>query len=274
MSFVKKLIASAAHRQLSKIDALYQRHAGQKCYIFGDGISLKWMDLHQFADLPAILGNMMIFHKEANALIKPYCAIIDPYWFYPIFPFRNQGKLELFRNHVFKEYTKSILQNPETLFLINLSNYPVARFSNVLFVTCWYESPFKNKNPFMERADSHQGTLRFQLSLAIYLGFKKAYLVGHDYTHSPSRSGHFYEKGMGFLDGNKDYCREFLNYAKQHIDLVTVTLDGGSETINSITYRDLTGKEPSSRENIDIVDRVKLESLASLDTWNKGYSIF
>jgi hypothetical protein len=270
MSILKKLIAFAAHSQLSKLDDLYQRHAGQECYIFGNGISLKWMDLHQFADRPSILGNMLIFHKEANALIKPYCSIIEPTWFYPFYPYLGHGKLQIFRNYVNKEYKKSIIENPETLFLINIANYPVARFSNVLFVSRWYKSPFKNNNPFMDCTDACQGTLSFQLSLSIYLGFKRAYLIGHDYTHFPSRTHHFYEKGAGILDGNRSFSREFIDYAKQHIDLVTVTLDGGSETMNSITYRNLTGKEPSFRENIDIVERVKLESLA---TW-KGYSIF
>ena len=271
MSILKKLIASAAHCQLSKIDDHYQRFTGQECYIFGNGISLKWMDLHQFADRPSILGSMLIYHKEVNALTKPYCAIIEPYWFYPFFPYRVHGKLKLLRHYYHKEYCKSIIQNPETLFLINISNYPVTRFSNTLFISRWYVPPFESKNPFRDRADSHHGTFTFQLSLAIYLGFKKAYLVGHDYTHFPSRTLHFHEKGTGILgEDHKDFNREFINYAKQHIDLVTVTLDGGSETMNSITYRDLTGKEPSFRENIDIVDRVKLESLA---TW-KGYSIF
>jgi len=68
------------HHQMSKLDELYQRHAGQECYIFGDGVSLKWMDLHQFSDRPSILGNMMIYHKEANALRIPYCTITEPWW--------------------------------------------------------------------------------------------------------------------------------------------------------------------------------------------------
>lgn len=271
MSILKRLIAFAAHSQLSKLDDLYQRHAGQECYIFGNGISLKWMDLHQFVNYPSILSTMLIFHKEVNVLKKSYCTIIEPNWFYPFTYYRGYGKFNLYRNYINKEYIKSINENYETLFFINISNYPVARFSNALFVSRWYVPPFERKNPFMDRADSHYGTLRFQLALAIYLGFKKAYLVGHDYTHFPSRTLHFYEKGTGILgEDHKDFSREFINYAKQHIDLVTVTLDGGSETMNSITYRDLTGKEPKFRENIDIVDRVKLESLA---TW-KGYSIF
>jgi hypothetical protein len=258
------------HHQVSKLDEYYQRHAGQECYLFGDGVSLKWMDLHQFMDRPSIVGNMLIYHKEADALRKPYCIISEPYWFYPVFPYRGNGRLQLLRHTLHREYRRSIAQNPQTLFLINVSNYPVARFANALYVSRWYVPPFGTKNPFSDRADCHAGTLKLQLSLAIYMGFRKAILVGHDYTHFPSRSLHFYEKGVGILDGGRDFSREFIDYARQYIDLVTVTLDGGSETMNAMTYKTLTGTEPRFRENTEIVDRVKLASLAR---W-KGYSIF
>ena len=46
--------------------------------------------------------------------------------------------------------------------------------------------------------------------------------------------------------------RNFLSYAKRNIDLVMVTLNRGSETMQSITYKELTGKEPSFRENTEI----------------------
>lgn len=253
------------HGQLSKLDGLYQRHAGQECYIFGDGVSLKWMDLRQFADRPSIVGSFVIYHKEISALNSPYCALVEPFWFWPVCPYRMEdGKRRIVRHILPIEYRKFIIQNPRKTFFINFSNYPVARFSNAIFVSRFYKPPFEEKNPFRDREDSHRGSFTFQISLAIYLGFKKAYLVGQDYTHSPSKGGHFYEKGVGAIDDrNKYFCREFINYAKRNIDLVTVTLDGGSETMDSMTYRDLTGMEPNFRENTEIVDRVKLENIAT-----------
>lgn len=269
MRILKQLVARALNRPLSRLDDFHQRHAGQECYIFGDGVSLKWMDLHQFADRPSILGSMLIYHKDIEALRVPYCAITEPYWFWPLFP-RN-GRL--YRNLVHPEFRKSIAQNPDTLFFINISNYPVTPYSNAVYVSRYYVPPFERNNPFRDRPDSHHGTLNIQLSLAIYMGYTKAYLVGHDYTHFPSRVCHFYEKGEGDFIEIRNFSREFLDYAKQHIDLVTVTLDGASETLNYISYKDLTGKEPKFRENVEIVDKVRLESLA---TWRVGggHSIF
>ena len=270
MCLFKKLLTRAMRGQLSKLDTLYQRHAGQECYLFGAGTSLKWMDLQQFSDRPSILGNFVIYHKEVNALNFPYCTLLEPLWFWPLFPYPQGGSPWILRNSVNKEYRKSIIQNYKTLFFINFSNYPVARFPNALYVSRFYKSPFEKNNPFSERPDSHDGTLKFQLALAMYLGFKKAYLVGHDYTHFPSRTGHFYEKGDGVMDDNRNFSREFIDYISQKMDLVTVTLKSGSEMMHSITYKDLTGKEPCFRENVDIVDMTKLKSL---DAW-LTYSIF
>lgn len=270
MNLLKRFITWILHRKVSEIDKLYQRHAGEECYIFGTGTSIKWMDLGHFKDKVSILGNMAIYHKDALSLNAPYCTMIEPFAFYSYQPYRGYGKLQFIRNYIGKEFLKIIKNAPRVLFFINISNFPVAKFSNVVFVNKRYIPPFEEKNPFKDRPDTHDGTLKFQLSLAIFLGFKKAYLVGHDYTHRNSKSLHFYEKGEGVLNGNKNFCKDFIEYAKNHIELVTVTIDDSSETMDSIEYKKLTGQVPKFRENVDIVEYEKLRSLA---TWD-GYSIF
>lgn len=281
MTGVKQLLTRALRRELSRLDGLYQRHAGEECYIFGNGISLKWMDLDAFGDRPVIAATHFIYHKQIHALDVRYCTMTEPFWFWPIFVSGLLGGMafpkgfprhRFLRHRAHKEYRRSILQNPQTLFFLNFSNYPVARFANALYVSRWYQPPFEAKNPFRERIDAHRGSLAFQLSLAIFLGFKKAYLVGNDYTHFPSRSHHFFETGKGILDGTRGFSRDFIDYAKQHIDLVTVTLDGTSETMDYITYKDLTRREPRFRENTEIVDRVKLESLASYPNYQNIFA--
>ncbi|HOI43373.1 MAG TPA: hypothetical protein PK523_10550 [Elusimicrobiales bacterium] len=270
MDLIKKILTGAMAGQLSKLDDLHLRHTGEECYLFGSGISLKWMDLSNFADRPSILGNFAVYHKEAAALNAPYCAIIEPCFFWPFFPYSGAGKFRLIRHHIYEEFRETIAAAPRTTFFVNFSNYPVARFCNAIYVSRFYAPPFPDRNPFRDRPDSHDGTLKFQISLAIYLGFKKAYLVGHDYTHSPARTLHFYEKGRGQLAGDMDFSPDFLSYARKQIELVTVTLEGGSRTLDSVTYERLTGKAPVFRENLEIVERRKLENLA---TW-KDYSIF
>ena len=265
MSVFKRIVSRALRHELSKLDELYQRHAGEECYIFGDGVSLKWMDLRQFTGRPSIMANFGPYHLDARALTVPYCTVTDPYWFWPVYPWNPDGKgsNRYVRHRVHEEYRKTIREQRNTLFFLNIASYPVTRFDNVRFITRWYAPPFETRNPFRDRSDAFEGSLKFQVSLAIYLGFTRAHLIGHDYTHSRVRSLHFYEKGQGILDGPRHFAKDFLAYAQQHIDLTTVTLDGGSETVKAMTYNDFTGEEPRFRENTELVERAKLDSMLS-----------
>lgn len=271
MNMLKRLITRAMYGKVSKLDELYQCHKGEECYLFGDGISLKWMDLNEFSNKDSILGGLTLYHKDVSVLSVKYCAFIEPWWFWPIFPLGGWKKFNYIKHTIHLEYRKAMAKHPKILFFLNVSNYPLMfRHKNIQYISRWYNPPFESKNPFKSRGDAHHGTFKFELSLAIFLGYKKAYLVGHDYTHIPSKNLHFYEKGEGILNGKKDFNREFIDYAKNYIELVTVTVDGGSDTLNSITYKELTGKDPVFRENTEIVS---MERLRSLDTWY-DYSIF
>ena len=176
MSLFKRLITHATRHELSRFDELYLRHAGQECYLFGDGVTLKWMDLHQFADRPSILSSMGIYHREVDALRALYCVNTEPYWFWPYIRAKERGgdRLRYLRQTAQQEYRRSISQHLDILFLVNISNYVFIRSPNVRFVTRWYQPRFEDRNLFKDRFDSHDGTLRFQLALAIFLGFERA----------------------------------------------------------------------------------------------------
>ena len=102
------------------------------------------------------------------------------------------------------------------------------------------------------------------------MGFDHIYLVGYDYTHVPSRMLHWYEKGQGEFCPHKNYQKDFFEIAKEFIDITTITLDGTSDFINAVTYKEHTGCEPVFRENTELVDE---KYMKVLDTWS-GYSIF
>lgn len=263
MSLLKKFVTRVTRSEVARIDRLYGRHAGEECYIFGDGVSLKWMDLDAFADRPAMMATMGVYLRDLRRLQVRYCMNTEPYWFWPVYPNRTTptGKPEYVRHRAHEEYRRSIRENPDLLFFLNISNYPVIRGRNIQFVSRWYAPPFESRNPFKDRPDAHHGTLAFQLSLAIFLGFRRAYLVGHDYTHMPSMCFHFYEKGQGLRQDHHGFMKDMIDYAKQYIDLITVTLDAGSETMQAITYTELTGRQPRYRENVEIVHEAALNSL-------------
>jgi hypothetical protein len=262
MNLLKRIAARAMQSRCSAIDALYQRHAGESCYLFGDGASLKFMDLDAFSDRPSIISHHGIYHRDVEALNVKYCSSREPFWFYPFYRSVWYDKPRYVRHRPHEEYRRTIRRNPDVTFLVNISNYPVLRGDNLLWVSRWYKPPFAERNPFAERPDAHEGTLRFQISLAIYLGFREATLVGHDYTHYPARGRHFYEIGDGVEVAVRYFAKELIEYAKPMINLATVTLSAGCETMPAITYEELTGRQPRFRENTELLEPAKLHSIS------------
>lgn len=114
------------------------------------------------------------------------------------------------------------------------------------------------------------GALNTMLGMAIYMGFNKAYLVGCDYTHSPQRVLHFYEKGKGTKNINDEYNKTFFDFAKENIKITTITNSKSkSKTLDYIGYNDYTGQNEIYTENIDIVNPLILKAISTID----GYEI-
>jgi len=95
------------------------------------------------------------------------------------------------------------------------------------------------------------------------MGFDNVYLAGCDYTRNPSRNLHWYEKGKGEIEKRIDYEKGFFDIAKEFINITTITLEGKSDTINSITYEEYTSYSPLFEENDKLLDKKYLNVLNS-----------
>lgn len=264
----KKLIYNLFFLKLNNISKYRNFHKGEDCIIFGDGSSVKWFDLNLFSKIQAITVGYIPFHNDFNRLNCRYCFLVEPYWFYPMIK-TTKEPIKYICNKIQIKYRKIIKENPDKEFFINLSNYPILRGRNVKyiffnlpnsqFINELYE---QNINPF-------HGSFRASITLAIYMGFKTVYLAGFDYTHTPSRNLHWYEKGEGILQDHENYEKEFIEIAKKYINIITITIDGISTKLNYITYKDFTGKNYIYKENNEIIQN---EFLDALKTW-KNYNI-
>jgi hypothetical protein len=142
--------------------------------------------------------------------------------------------------------------------------------SNSYFVFDKFPKNDQDSNFITSTKEGYTGSFNALITIAVYLGFKNAILVGMDYTHSNSMSHHWYESGAGIRTFHPAYNKKFIDHVSQRINLITVTLQGKSEVMNSITYKELTGDTPVFRENTDLASNDFLSAFSSFP----GYSIF
>jgi hypothetical protein len=268
-NYLKEILVPIARPVLSKVHKYKDAHKGESCYLFGDGVSVKWFDLSRFNDKIAIPCAFIPFHKDFDKLSVKYLSIAEPWWFYPVerdppgigFPKPNPRQLM---------YRRLIKKHKDKNFFINLSNYPVLSYDNINYLYRDFYDSRNGPNYFTKRINAFHGSLRTSISLAIYMGFDHIYLVGYDYTHDPSRTRHWYEKGEGDLTVHENYNDDFFEIVKEYVDITTITLDGSSRCLNHISYKKFTGAEPVYRENTELIEDAHLRVL---HTWS-GYKIF
>jgi len=158
-----------------------------------------------------------------------------------------------------------VISRQEMNHFISLSNYPFIRAHNVFHVFQNLPDSRLNTDFISNQIDCFSGAFRTSICLAIYMGFDHIKLVGCDYTHTPSKSRHWYEAGEGTDKNQPGYEKDFFEIAKQFIDITTITLGGTSEFIDSVTYKDYSGIEPVFRENNELIED---KYLRALDTFS------
>lgn len=266
---INTLLPILAKPLLSKIHRFKDAHHGESCYLIGNGVSVKWFELSAFTDKTAIPCAFIPFHNDFKQLNVKYLLLAEPWWFYPT-QWTTSPPKKIIKNPIQRAYRDIISKYPQKYFFANLSNYPVLRQKNITYL---FRDIYDDRLPdnfITHRINAFHGSLRTSILLAIYMGFDHCYLVGYDYTHVPSRSLHWYEKGQGVFYPHENYNKDFFEIAEEFIDITTITLDGTSDFINAVSYKEHTGCNPVFRENTELVDERYLKVLA---TW-PGYSIY
>ena len=85
-SFLKSKIGLKVREILEfKNFKLEDRHLGEQCYIFGDGVSIQNYDLHNFNNKIGIACNHFPFHKDFKKTNVKYAILSEPFYFMPFF---------------------------------------------------------------------------------------------------------------------------------------------------------------------------------------------
>lgn len=263
----KKLIFNLFQKKLNEVSKYRNLHFGEECILIGDGVSIKWFDLKDFSDKISITVGYIPFHNDFNALNCKYCLLVEPYWFYPLVKTSTSKKNYIY-NKVQLKYREIIKKYPKKQFFLNLSNLPVLRGKNINYV--FFDLPQTDivKEFYSSGINPFHGSFRASILMAIYMGFKKTYLVGFDYTHTPSRFLHWYEKGEGIIIEHEDYQKDFLKIASKYIEIITITVNEGvSNKVDYIKYKEFSNNECVYKENTEIISQDYLKALSSWPTY-------
>jgi|SRR6185437_3032694 len=253
---------SILDRIWGKLGRYAGRHAGEECYVFGDGPSVKWFDFAHFADKPAICCNMLPFHNDFEKLDVRYCTLTTPRYFAPRF-LRHRDYL-IDGQAISAEYRNFVAAHRQVEFLFHVTNFPFIRGPNVNFALQHLPSAAGPLAARLNRQNVFSGAFFAALSLAYFLGFARVYLVGFDaWTIQPSRNLHWYELGEGELFEATNFAPDFLQVLKEAMEICTISIDGDSRNVTNIHYADFTGRPPRFRENHELVSERFLKVLAT-----------
>ena len=260
--FLNKLLFTFLKGSLNRNRKFKDLYLGETCYIFGNGESIKSMDLAIFNDKVSIGCNNLFLHKDFNKLDCRYYQIVAPFIFLPYFKY--YGKLQ--RNHISAVYRKKIKDFKNVTFFTSILNKFTISAPNIHYEHHFGVTTSDPKNCELDGTFSFlSGATEAMIGMAIYMGFKKAILVGVDYTFSDSVSHHFFEKGRGTGKNEELFNKVFFEHVKDKIDLLTMTLENNkSESLKYISYTDYTKKPERYQENIDCIDKEDLDKLDNM----------
>ena len=260
--FFNKLLFTFLKGSLNRNRKFKDLHLGETCYIFGNGESIKSMDLAIFNDKVSIGCNNLFLHKDFNKLDCRYYQIVPPLIFLPYFKY--YGKLQ--RNHISATYRKKIKDFKNVTFYTSIFNKFTISAPNIYYEHHFGTPNLNINNCKLDGSFSYMSSATdAMIGTAIYMGFKKAILVGVDYTFSDSVSHHFYEKGRRVGKKKELFNKVFFDHVKDKIDLLTMTLENNkSESLKYISYTNYTKKPERYQENIECVDKEDLDKLDNM----------
>lgn len=262
---------------ISKNKKYLNIHKNDECYIFGNGLSLKYYDLSLFNDRVGIACGPVFSHKDfRNTKIK-YLYEGHPFFFYRIW--KNPYRVFSIEKNLLGNFYKNNLKKIKDVdFFCSLSNYFGIRGENVNFLH-HFNKEFKgyNYSSINNEFTSMKSSLMGMIGLSINMGFKRIILVGCDYCMTPSTIGHFFEKGdiinnLNFNE-NSSYLEQFKTLKNINIDIsiLTPNSDFSSTLFKCITYQELMNSKPKFSKNTDLISN---EDLKILNDSGMNYKIY
>lgn len=177
-----KLHLEGLNSEMQKICNIKETHQGERCFIVGTGASLTYKDLELIIDEYAFSSNS-IFLTYSKTAWRPDCYGIVDYYGY-------KADMSKYSNAPLDEYAKDFVflnskingkfKNDKVFsILVNNANHQKRRMK---------KKEFKQETEMSICFYDCFTVTNLLISLAIYMGFKKIYLLGVDCDYSGEKS--------------------------------------------------------------------------------------
>lgn len=204
--FTKWVLHKDLRKEMSNNKVFKNKHHNGRCFIIGNGPSLKHHDLSKLSkEYVFTVNNMM--NTDYFKILKPnYHLFFDP-GFFDFFFHSDPKNIE--EKKKMENVRKSMGRDPNIIYFCSFrlkstftKLFPKLKahyvFNNKTFTPQLKKSSLINRN-----TPAFQNVIIYAINIAIYMGFKEIYLLGvdmtgfleyYEYKKLNSQWGHFYDK--------------------------------------------------------------------------------
>jgi hypothetical protein len=179
--YAQWLFRKDLRNELSRTKLLQNKHKGERCFIIGNGPSLKYHDLTQLTEEFVFTVNYMMKNEDFKTLNSNYHLFFDPI----VFELDPKVKEDKERIDLIDGTLES---NPEMTYIIPyrrrknfLKLFPNHKF-NFIYNYKTYTPQLKKVSHLHRITPGFQNVVIYAINTAIYMGFKEIYLLGVDMT--------------------------------------------------------------------------------------------
>lgn len=181
--------------ELNKNASLKNLFHGQRCFLFGTGMSIDDIDLSRFKNQYTFGCNLLIRHKDFSKLNISFYSVCDSLYGlrYGVVEFSHPDNL-------LPKIDKSN-KSKETIFFFHCSTKKFIKKNNLFLrrqvhflVSRGIKPSGKIKTFDLDKPNDFMfGSRSFMIAASIYMGFKELYLFGMGYVYKPIQFCHFYD---------------------------------------------------------------------------------
>jgi len=230
-------------------------HKGEEAYLFGNGPSLRNVDLQKFANKITIGCNHLAIHRDFKQLDLKYMVLPEPFFSYPFIRNQINKKYQL---NLFGKIFKIANKNSKAIIFTNLSNIFGFFGKKYYFFYGFGETELSIRNSDLSHKFAFGGSaLNAMIGVAKYMGIKKVYLIGCDNTFMPNTFGHFYSEGYRQTQKDTDCVETEANYKslRNLIDIEVIVERGSKSEYFNYKENEFIVHNKTSESNRDIINK-------------------